>query len=53
MIEIMLWGKVIGLVRPMRLIDKSLRKIKRGAIECASHNIFSSILLCASKNHEL
>jgi len=36
-----LWGKVIGLVRPMRLIDKSLEDRKRVALEYASHIIFS------------
>ncbi|MGB0743362.1 MAG: hypothetical protein ACPGSB_02445 [Opitutales bacterium] len=36
-----LWGKVIGLVRPMRLIDKSLQELKRGVLEYASHIIFS------------
>ena len=36
----MLWGEVIGLIRPMRLIDKSLGESKRGVLEHASHIIF-------------
>ena len=35
------WGKVIGLVRPMRLIDRSLQDCKREALEYASPDIFS------------
>ena len=38
-----MWGEVIGLVRPMRLIDKSLRDIKCEASECASYIIIVTL----------
>lgn len=47
-------GEVNGLVRPMRLIDKSLWDINRRLLVCASHNIFFVyIAVCFKKNHEL
>lgn len=38
-----LWGKVIGLVPPMRLTDKSLQDRKGRAVEYAIRNIFSPV----------